>query len=607
MKPIVCSLCFSSLVMMWLALGCSSGGNPSRRIETAGTTAADPTAKIEQESLWVKGRVSGPNGLAVAEAAVALRWASSSKVEVHRTQLDGTFEFRRQVGKVAFTVTHASFQPVTLEAEVGPSESEVHVKMTDSAGYTFDGRISSRSVDVSVRLLFAPRDVRKDVFYVLPRNDGRVSVRLPEAEYLVVANGEDSVLSPVQFVSAGESFDIPVETVKYAGRSPRAVAMAELRRHAMPIAATEDRMVVDGSSLNLGGPNIWGIGEAVHGARESILLRIALTRVIANGQSAVVALEANWANVLAANEYVQGGGGDPTELASDLQFYMWRNREFVDVLRELRAYNKRHRHKIQLAGIDMQNPASNIAALDRCSVGKAVQDAAAWLVAPGNAQATSEELQRARNALLSILPPRTEARQLAVQACSRPYIRAGILALLQYIDIRSEGDWFGRQHARDRGMAANTLELVREGNSVVVWAHNGHVAKRGAEGAIPMGQILSEAPAVRYVVIGMVVGRGTFNSRSTSAGAPFIIAEFPQPSPENVAHTLEMISTSPFLLNLRGLPSGELYDWLSSPMVMWESGGQFQGVENSMGVRIPLQSYDVLTYVPRITPSRVLD
>ena len=70
----------------------------------------------------------------------------------------------------------------------------------------------------------------------------------------------------------------------------------------------------------------------------------------------VFAIEANWPESLAVNDYVLNGKGDPAAALAGMYFWTWNTEEVLDMIRWMRTYNENpaHTRKLKFLGFDMQ-------------------------------------------------------------------------------------------------------------------------------------------------------------------------------------------------------------------------------------------------------------
>ncbi|HEX8905085.1 MAG TPA: erythromycin esterase family protein, partial [Longimicrobiaceae bacterium] len=116
------------------------------------------------------------------------------------------------------------------------------------------------------------------------------------------------------------------------------------------------------------------LGEASHGTHEFYRERARITRrLVAEKGFTIVAAEADWPDAYRVNRWVRGSGGDasPAEaLGGFTRFptWMWRNREVVEFLAWLRAWNDAlpaGRAKTGFYGVDLYSMFASIEAVVR--------------------------------------------------------------------------------------------------------------------------------------------------------------------------------------------------------------------------------------------------
>jgi erythromycin esterase len=96
-----------------------------------------------------------------------------------------------------------------------------------------------------------------------------------------------------------------------------------------------------------------GLGESTHGSHEQFTLKHRIVRLLVEQLGfRSVAMEEDWATGIELNRYVLTGQGDPAELVRGMGA-PWSTREVQAVLEWLRAWNTRHRDKVQFVGTDV--------------------------------------------------------------------------------------------------------------------------------------------------------------------------------------------------------------------------------------------------------------
>jgi erythromycin esterase-like protein len=168
--------------------------------------------------------------------------------------------------------------------------------------------------------------------------------------------------------------------------------------------------------------------------------------------------------------------------------------------------------------------------------------------------------------------------------------------------------------AKDREMAdtvRRTLDSEHPGSKAILWAHNGHVSKQwvGDLGVRSMGAYLKEAFSERYVAVGSLFGRGSFQAidgrRPDADRAEMEEFTLGPPPPDTVEALLGSAGKGMFLLDLRGR-SGIAREWCDGANRTRSVGGRFFG-EAAMYTHIrPARDFDVLLYVGETTRARPL-
>ena len=155
-------------------------------------------------------------------------------------------------------------------------------------------------------------------------------------------------------------------------------------------------------------------------------------------------------------------------------------------------------------------------------------------------------------------------------------------------------------NVRDSSMAANvvwTAEVARPGAKVVLWAHNGHVAKQDGW----MGQWLSDRYGADLVVVGFATHAGTY-----TAVAPGGLASDNrlQPGPPGSLEAAAHATGVPrFLLDLRAAPATPAVETrLRSGMTMRSIGAR--AMDAQFHPTPVLDCYDVLAWVDSTQATR---
>ncbi|MEU6865698.1 erythromycin esterase family protein [Streptomyces sp. NPDC046876] len=201
-------------------------------------------------------------------------------------------------------------------------------------------------------------------------------------------------------------------------------------------------------------------------------------------------MEASQSAARALDAYVRYGTGDPIRLVARLGFWTWRTREMVDLVKWLRTHNRTlpEERRIRFAGIDPQLCADSIEAvsalLRRTAPDQAGQVRALDVLArarPASLPDPDKALVRRAEEIARLVADHVERSGPGDDADealqhARILVRAADLVTRPFEASAGED---GVLAARDRYMAEAVARLVDDDPQarVMVWAHNGHIAK----------------------------------------------------------------------------------------------------------------------------------
>jgi erythromycin esterase-like protein len=335
------------------------------------------------------------------------------------------------------------------------------------------------------------------------------------------------------------------------------------------------------------------LGEASHGTREFYQERSRITRrLVEEKQFSAIAVEADWPDAYRVNRWVRWAGNDRTGIDALGDFrrfprWMWRNREVLDFIEWLRAYNERRppRGRVGFYGLDLYSLFGSIEAvigfLDQVDPEAAQRARYRYSCFEDFGEDTQAYGYAAEFGLTR------PCEDHAVQQLVELQAHAASLAQDDGGDLE-DGFFYAEQNARlvknaeeyyrtmfrgrvsswnlrDRHMA-ETLEALlghldreRGSSKIVVWEHNSHIGDAratamGAGGEWNVGQLSRERWGDDTILIGFSTYEGTVTAASDWDGA----AERKQVRPalagswESMFHQM---GEPGFLLPLRGQSS----------------------------------------------------
>ena len=362
-----------------------------------------------------------------------------------------------------------------------------------------------------------------------------------------------------------DSFSIEIDGKPYVGESApawhaTAVETKWVHDHAIPLTTSDPNAPLgDLAPIGriVGDARIVALGEGTHGTSEFFQMKHRLTKYLAQNKGfTVFAIEANMPEARRVNEYVLTGRGDPKAALAGLYFWTWNTREVLDLIEWMRSYNASGKGHMEFWGFDLQTP--NVA-MDsvRAFVRRADKAYTATLdSAYGRIDAV---LQERRNNTVSAVAAsywESEADRVLSHLQNRrdAYVAAGHDSLdvawaIQNARIVVQAARTTRSGSRDSSMAINVQWIAAHqpaGTKMVLWAHNGHVAR------VPnwMGAHLAARYGDAMRVIGFSLGDGDY-----TAVGPRGLASYPAaaPQPGTLEEVFRAAKIPRFALDLRGV------------------------------------------------------
>ncbi len=408
----------------------------------------------------------------------------------------------------------------------------------------------------------------------------------------------------------------PYEEASRAELEPRPEQIDWLKANAIPFGTAEA-----GSGFDdlrplkevIGDAHIVSLGEATHGTAEFFRMKHRLVEFLASEMGfTVFAIEASMPEAFRLNDYVLRGEGDPKELLRGMYFWTWNTQEVLDMILWMREFNASGKGRVEFLGFDMQEPkvaAQNVRAFVEKSdpdYAKTLDEAYAGLksysqlrgddgrVRPEHADLVSgvrevlAHLEKGRDRLVEAAGGDADAVDWAIQ-------NARVVAQAVTV-LDGPGDY------RDRCMAENVDWILAHrppGTKVVLWAHNGHVAKR--PGA--MGGFLHERHGDDMVVVGFAFHEGRYTAVARGAGLRDNVAG--PSAPGSVEWAFHQAGLPRAILDLRRAEKDSpASGWLTRPINHRNIGALAMG--SAFFSHELTESYDLLIYFDQTSASVLL-
>ncbi len=324
------------------------------------------------------------------------------------------------------------------------------------------------------------------------------------------------------------------------------------------------------------------LGESSHGTSEYYQWRAKITqKLITEKKFSFIAVEGDWPQIYYVNQYIKGYDSAPpdgeTALLAPNRWpeWMWANKEFLELVEWLRAYNKDlpTEEKVGLYGMDMQNLnkslKTTILALEALNVDLMLQIEQEYACL----QEKGEDLIDYARAYLNTGKSCESEVQEALNNLYRAFSREELINQPELFNIKQNmlAVQYGEQYARAMAMEGpqswntrvfymkETVERLSEHygeeSKGIIWAHNTHVGDARATempdaGIVNIGQLLREKHGEEKVfIVGFGTNEGTVIA-SQRWGAKREIMTIPSAISGSIENLLSEINVPDFILFL---------------------------------------------------------
>ena len=455
-----------------------------------------------------------------------------------------------------------------------------------------------------------PRVPSSQAFRRHPSKRVSSSIILPLARSLLSVA---LVLAPHSVFSSSD--DVSKETTEW------------LRGAAVPLRTTDPAEKLDDLEplrSVVGDAQIVAVGEATHGTREFFRLKHRILEFLVEKMNfTVFAIEANWPESLAVNDYVLNGKGDPAQALAGLYFWTWNTEEVLDMIRWMRMYNEdaSHLKKVKFFGFDMQ--VARVAVTNVEDYLRKVDPEEAALVtevrAPLSdaakeyeyANQSAEFRNKTAAAIDGTLKHFDERREQYLRSSSSEawiLARHNLEIVKQAEKLRSAAG--AGDAVRDPAMAENIKWILGHeppGTKIMVWAHNSHISTEPIFGSPSMGMTLRGMYGSAMVVCGFSFNQGSFQAKDMrSQGKKLRTFTVGPASADTLDSVLAATGLPLFAVDLRRAPTeGPVAAWLNRPQKMRSIGSMYKDTApQAWLLQVQPLSFDVLLFVNLTTAAR---
>lgn len=363
-----------------------------------------------------------------------------------------------------------------------------------------------------------------------------------------------------------------------------------------------------------------GLGEATHGNVEFQEMKLSVLKTLVKTENVrAFALEIDFSEGMALNNYIRTGDGNARDLVNSLSFDIYHTEQMISLVEWMRDYNAGKSPNQQLAfyGFDMQNPEQAIDLISNYIDAHQLQDvektkeAVALLDNKKTYQATNEENSHVSQVLTYLKEAIDREEQTEeTQLMSREL--TNVLTGIEYYRDNA-ADYDKMNLFRDKSMADTVVwiqnfEENRSGGKLMLAAHNGHVSKHEPT-YTNMGQHLSENYGKKYFVIGTDFWDTTVNVNEVGR-KEVARKNFSMNSADPLAAQAKRYGGSYYLDFSKIEENSSLADLVNKPINLGSLGEGYHflyqflpTVHRQKG--IPSEKYDAMMFVYKATPISV--
>ena len=325
----------------------------------------------------------------------------------------------------------------------------------------------------------------------------------------------------------------------------------------------------------------------------------------------VFAIEANMPEALDVNNYVLNGIGNSKDVLAGLYFWTWNTQEVLDMLEWMRVFNESKKGRIEFWGFDMQYP--NIA----------IKNTLNFLIKYD--QSYYEDANEKYQKIIAFNDETKKTKSNSGNATFQPFLEYAndvynhlIENRDKYISIadKDSTDWFiqnariicqsiearmQNHQSRDESMAINVqwiLGHMAPDTKIVLWAHNGHISKKGNNYMQPMGTYLNKVYSKNMVVMGFGFNKGEYTAMGPKGLGTYSTS---LSEPGSVEWMMHGLNYSRLFLDLRKIKTSTLASIFNNELEFRSIGAMT--MDYAFNKTIIIDEFDVLIYFEDTTPS----
>ncbi|MCH2231586.1 MAG: erythromycin esterase family protein [Crocinitomicaceae bacterium] len=305
--------------------------------------------------------------------------------------------------------------------------------------------------------------------------------------------------------------------------------LRDSKEYIFPFKAIDDNVLLQHINEVSESARIIGLGEVSHYTKECYQLKHQIINTLINKGFDALILEVDFGQSLLWNDYVTNGIGNLDTLIAESGWFTYRTQEFKNLLLDIRNYNRSADKPFQIFGMEMTAVNNNLLWLSKYF--EKYLSSEDELIKLLNQERTVVAFQsHNKSEILSYWElyyrlnetlVKNEKHLVAIGGQMNYEIaKRNTEIARQYSTYISQDEFLLKVEIRDQFSTRNvfwSMDMLGEDSKVVIWAHNGHVAKESVLFSYDiLGYYLNKWLGEQYYSIGFTFNEGEFGAFSSN-------------------------------------------------------------------------------------------
>lgn len=301
------------------------------------------------------------------------------------------------------------------------------------------------------------------------------------------------------------------------------------KKYIFPFSTMNDNILLEHINKVSRSSRVIGLGEVSHYTKECYQIKHQIINTLIDQGFDALILEVDFGQALLWNDYVTKGIGNIDTLIAESGWFTYRTQEFKNLLLDIRNYNLKAEKPFQIFGMEMTAMNYNLVWLSKYF--EKYLSSEDELLDLLNQERTIVAFQsHDKSEILSYWELYYQLNETLVNNKEKIIEAGGQMnyeitkriteIVRQYSTYISQDEFLLKVELRDQFSTRNVfwaMDMLGEDSKVVIWAHNGHVAKESVLFSYDiLGYYLNKWMGEQYYTIGFTFNEGEFGAFSSN-------------------------------------------------------------------------------------------